>query len=171
MKKLLTLIFTVACLYAKAQTSEGEKFSSNAFSIGAEFYAPIKTPYSYGYGATAKMEWPVSSEAAVSLSAAYSRYFFKNSNGYSSSYPAAVYIPVKLGTRFFFVDKVYGDLDLGAAIGTNYEKKTAFIYEFGVGYILELSKHSGFDFGLRYERWGKTVLKQPAIKVAYRFSW
>ncbi|RWY53935.1 hypothetical protein [Mucilaginibacter gilvus] len=171
MKKLLTLIFTIACLYAKAQTTEGESYSSKALTIGPEFNATVKSIYKYGYGAAAKVEWPITSEAEVTLSAAYNRYFYKNSDGYSSAWPPAVFIPVKLGSRFFFVDKVYGDLDLGASIGTNYDKQAAFIYEFGVGYILPAGKHSGLDVGIRYERWGKTVLKQAVLKVAYRFNW
>lgn len=173
MKKLLTLIFAVTCMGAKAQNYAYKQANNAGISFGVEAPIAVKNQFfSVGAGASVKAEYPVYDNFNVTLTGGYSilrvREAYKNPTGTTN--PAA-FVPVKGGVRMFIDDKLYFDLELGAALELNYAKRTYYVIALGPGYLVPAGKKANLDFSLRYEDWGSSRIKLLGIRAAYRADW
>ncbi|MBD1394846.1 hypothetical protein [Mucilaginibacter glaciei] len=167
MKKLIFIIFTIATFAAHAQTDP-----TKTLSLGFDVGAPSQSIYSIGVGGSAKLEIPIVTPVVLSITAGYNSFSYKSSlTGSNTSQPAAGFIPIKAGGKFYFGPGIYLEAEAGSAIETNYAKDKLFAYALGPGFIFATGKHTGIDLSINYENWGGGRLRQTAIRVAYRLGW
>ncbi len=164
MKKLLLIALIFFGLDLSAQTN-----ATKALSAGLELAIPSNGVYSIGTGASVKGELPVASPLSLTLTGGITTMFYKSNLFYSSRTPgAAVFIPLKGGLKWYFNKAVYIEGEAGAALETNYDKKTSFAFSIGPGFVVPAGENNGVDIGFRYESWANQ-LRQTAIRIAYRF--
>lgn len=167
MKLLLSVLFSLLTLSAFSQ-SEPTKTISVGFDLGL----PTNSIYSVGLGASAKLELPVVAPVVFTLSAGYDSFIYKSSfAGSNVSQPAATFVPLKAGGKFYFGPGIYLEGEAGSAIETNYSKDKLFAFALGPGFVFATGKRSGIDLSIHYENWGGGRLRQTAIRVAYRLGW
>jgi hypothetical protein len=154
-------------VFVKAQDEPLKK----AFSIGAELGIPNVSVYNIGLTVSGKGELPVSDKLAITVTAAYSTFFYK-SNLFTSSktLTAARFIPLKAGVKYYVNQGIYFEGELGTAIETNYLKQDLFAFSLGPGFLIPIDEKHSVDFGLRYEKWSQHQVQQTAIRFAYRFD-
>jgi hypothetical protein len=167
MKKVLTALFLMAGMLAHAQTTP-----TKTFSAGLELGAPTNSIYNIGFGGSGKVEIPLIAPLSLSITAGYTSFYYKSSLvGNNTSQPAAGFVPLKAGAKFYFGPGIYMEAEGGTAIETNYSKEKLFAYAVGPGFIIPTGKHTGIDLGFRYENWGGGRLRQTGIRAAYRIGW
>jgi hypothetical protein len=168
MKRFLLLIFLLSSLQIMAQDEPLKK----AFGIGAELGIPNVSVYNIGLTVSGKGEFPVSGKVAITATAAYSTFFYKNNLfGNSKTPDAARFIPLKAGVKYYLNPGIYFEGELGTAIETNYLKQDLFVFSIGPGFLIPINEKHSIDFGLRYEKWSQHQVQQTAIRFAYRFGW
>lgn len=167
MKKLLPLLLMIFAINAYAQTEP-----TKTFSAGLELGVPTNSIYNIGFGGSGKIEIPIVTPLTLSVTAGYTSFYYKNSLvGSNTSQPAAGFVPLKAGAKFYFGPGIYMEAEGGTVIETNYSKDQLFAYAVGPGFIIPTGKHTGVDLGFRYENWGGGRLRQTGIRVAYRIGW
>jgi hypothetical protein len=167
MKKALTVLFLITGMLAHAQT-----IPKKTFSAGLELGAPTNSIYNIGFGGSGKVEIPLIAPLSLSITAGYTSFYYKSSLvGNNTSQPAAGFVPLKAGAKFYFGPGIYMEAEGGTAIETNYSKEKLFAYAVGPGFIIPTGKHTGIDLGFRYENWGGGRLRQTGIRAAYRIGW
>ncbi|MBL4677770.1 MAG: outer membrane beta-barrel protein [Mucilaginibacter sp.] len=170
MKKVL-LLLTVICgltVAAKAQS----KSETGKFSIGVEAGLPLGSfgdGYSFGIGGSLKYDQPIAEGTFVTGSAGYTSFIGKSVtiDGFGTfKNPAAGFVPVKVGVKYFLAESFYGEAQLGAAFSTQSGGGTAFAYSPGIGYAFS----PNVDLGIRYEAWSNNgTVSQVAARLAYSF--
>jgi len=171
MKKLLPLLFIIVSLNAFAQRHAEDPYTSKALSFGPELLVPGKTDFKYGFGASAQVEYPFTDLVSFIGSAGYSRLYYKAAQNPDGLLGAYTVVPVKAGAKFFLDPDLHCDVEAGAAIGTNYDKKKSLAVAFSVGYVVPLTGNRGLDVSIRFDDWGKTRLRSVGLRVAYRIGW
>jgi hypothetical protein len=178
MKKLIfTLLAAVAFSASFAQTKSTS--SGAKLSVGLEFGLPVGNfgnAYTIGFGGSGKAEIPVSSAFNFTMTAGYTTYYYeKPIKDLAKAFGADTYqgyVPLKVGGKYFFSPNVYGEAEIGAAIGTNNSAGTAFAYAPGLGLSYPVSDKHDIDFGVRYEGWSQDGgnVGQVAFRIAYKFG-
>ena len=167
MKRLLPLLFTVIMVNAYAQTTP-----TKAFSAGLELGIPTTSVYTVGFGGSGKAEVPLFNALSLSVTAGYTSFYYKSAPiGSAGSPDPAGFVPLKAGAKFFFGPGVYAEGELGTVLQTNYGKDSMFAYSIGPGLIFPTGNHTGIEVSFRYENWGGGLLRQTAIRAAYRLGW
>lgn len=178
MKKiLLALAFiagTACTTFAQTKSGDGGKFS-----IGLEGGLPVGDIHNYSnyiIGGSLKYEYPVANNLFITASAGYSSIHIKGFD-YSYNDPelsfqfhsdggSAGIIPVKVGAKYYFDGRFFGEAQVDAAFGTNSGSSTLFAYSPGIGYTFA----GGFEAGVRYEAWSNNgTIGQLGLRLAYRF--
>jgi len=198
MKKniLPVLAFLLISVFTRAQS--GNKIT---LSLGPELGIPFNTnTYNYGHirdyykdgiGASLKIELPVTTSLHFTASAGYIyypnvRYLVLDQTAASPGgyiYPGDQlinntpykFIPVKAGLQYYYSKYLYADAEAGAAIKSNSESKTSFIYSGGLGGVIPFNAASGLDIGFRYERGYQAYvypspMSQFGIRLAYKHT-
>jgi len=167
------MLFCV-CVFAQSKSSSDSKLS-----VGLDFGLPLgsfKNVNSFGFGGSGKAELPVSPDFNFTITAGYISYYYKSfakagleSLGWDTYLG---FVPIKVGGKYFFSRNFYGEAEVGARIGTNYNSGTAFIYAPGLGVSYPVSNKHDIDFGARYEGWSKDGgnIGQVAFRIAYKFG-
>lgn len=171
MKKLLPFVFTLVCLHAVAQRKETDPYSSKAISFGPELLIPGKSDYKIGAGVSGRIEYPVTDLISAGFSAGYDRLYFKEDQTEAGPLGPMVIVPVKASGVAFLSPDLYSEFAIGAAIGTNYDKRNTLALSFGLGYVVPVRNHQGLDVNIRFDDWGKDRVRQVALRVAYRLAW
>jgi hypothetical protein len=171
MKKLLLVLFTLIYIQANAQRKETDPYSSKAISLGGEFLIPGKSDFKIGGGISGRAEYPITDLVSLGLVAGYDRLYYKQSVNENGSLGPNVIVPIKATAVFFLDPDLYCNVDAGSAIGINYDKRKTLALAFGVGYIVPVRHHQGVDVSFRFDDWGKTRVRQVALRVAYRLDW
>jgi len=175
MKKLLVLflMFTVfGATYAQRRGADEKQ--SVFLGVGFELGLPSNSPVSVGYGGSLKAEVPFAQSVALTLTAAYMQYNYKDSFISFAGTPLTLhpqFAPLKAGIRYQAGPGFYSEGELGEAIRLNNGSGGLFDYSIGVGFYVPMDRKSALDIGLRYEAYSETQYRQTAIKVAYRFGW
>ncbi len=167
MKKFLlaTVLFVGVAVSGFAQ-------SKGKVSVGVEAGIPVGNAsnlYNFVIGGSLKYEQPIAASTSLTLTAGYSSFLGKNVTypviGTVKT-PAAGFIPVKAGIKYFFAPAFYGEAQVGAAFGTKSGSGTAFAYSPGIGY-----KFSDLvDLGVRYEAWSNNgTVSQVAARLGFSF--
>lgn len=173
MKKVTLLFLLLAGIQF---TVKAQQYSKTAFSIGPELAFPSQSVYNIGYGASAKIEFPVAGKFGISLTGGYSRFHYKGSiiSSFGSQQPSE-FVPLKAGVRYGTATGLYLEGELGDVIETTQNftnnNRNYFAFSIGPGYLVNLSPKQNIDIGFRYEQWSHHVLKQTALRVAYRLGW
>jgi len=158
----------LSALFAISANAQDKKFS---LSLGLEGGLPIsaglKSAYSAVAGGSLRAQYNINEKISATLSAGGLGFLPKDiagiASGTSTKASAMVSVPVKVGGKYFFSEKLYGMVELGMASNTvlssnssgsgasvsNYSY-SAVVYAPGIGAQL-----GGFDVGLRYETFSK----------------
>lgn len=175
MKKLIVLILIFTAFSAAyAQRRGGDDKQSVFLGVGFELGLPSNSPISIGYGASLKAEVPFTPSVALTLTAAYMQYNYKDSFISFAGTPQTLhpqFAPLKAGIRYQAGPGFYSEGELGEAIRLNNGSGGLFDYSVGVGFLLPVDRKSALDIGFRYEAYSETQYRQTAIKIAYRFGW
>jgi hypothetical protein len=163
MKKVLlaTILFVGVAVSSFAQSKDGK------FSVGVEAGVPVgnaSNAYNFVIGGSLKYDLPIATSTNFTVSAGYSSFLGKTI--VTVKIPAAGFVPLKAGIKYFFASTFYGEGQLGAAFSTQSGGGTAFAYSPGIGF--QFSKN--VDLGVRYEAWSKNgTTSQVAARLAYSF--
>lgn len=152
---------------------------SNKLGIGVNVGIPTSDAYKFTLGADARLQFDVSKQISIPVTAGYTRFFSKDLTiagvNFKQDY---AYIPVKAGVKAFFDESgsgFYGLAEVGAAFGVTDGAKTGFLYSPAIGY----SWSSGLDLGIKYEgiSSGRDAsifypknTGQVALRIAYGFK-
>lgn len=165
---LLTIMLCGLMAFSFAQNS-----SSPKFGVALETGLPVgdaEDVYSVGLGGSAKLEIPVTSPFAVTLSAGYLNMQVKDDLqpvlGESREF-----IPIKAGAKYYFGRNFFGEGELGASIPTESSDETAFAYAPGIGVTLPVADQTAIDIGLRYEGWTRDQgdIDQVGLRAVIKF--
>jgi hypothetical protein len=175
MKKLLIIILTALTFNAAYAQRQGDGDKKSVFlGTGFELGIPSNSPLSIGYGASLKAEVPVAKSIALTLTAAYMQYHYKESfvnlTGISPDLNQQ-FIPLKAGLRYQLGPGFYSEGEVGEALKLNNGSGGLFDYSVGLGFYVPLNKMSALDIGFRYEAYSENQYRQTALKIAYRVGW
>lgn len=165
MKKVLlaTLLFVGVAVSGFAQSKDGK------FSVGVEAGIPVgsvSNAYNFVIGGSLKYDLPIAASTNFTISAGYSSFQGKTLPAPFGKVPAAGFIPVKAGIKYFFAPEFYGEAQLGAAFSTQSGGGTAFAYSPGIGYKFS----DVVDLGVRYEAWSNNgTVGQVAARLGFSF--
>ncbi|RYY84174.1 MAG: hypothetical protein EOO15_19910 [Chitinophagaceae bacterium] len=137
MKKVV-LLFAVAALAIGANAQKAAKIGGLRFGIGARVALPMGKmgdAYNIGIGGEAQGEF-MFSKASVVGSVGYTTFSGKEQTIGTIKYtaPAANYIPVLVGARYYIVPQFFVGAKVGYAVSGNSGGTGAFNYEPQVGF-------------------------------------
>ncbi|TDQ11972.1 hypothetical protein [Pedobacter metabolipauper] len=166
------VLLTVASTGLKAQTMETMDSSKGVrLGIGISGGLPTKgSPFEYGLGADARLQFDLSRELSIVASGGYTRMMAKDNAGDDYDF-----IPVKGGVKVFpQIGALYLLGEAGAGFGIKDGSKTSFIYSGGLGYAWS----GGLDLSARYEGYTQDSASstyrpqngQFALRLAYGFK-
>ncbi|NRF38239.1 hypothetical protein [Pedobacter foliorum] len=145
--------------------------SANAqkLGVGINLGVPTTDGYSFAVGADARLQFDVSKQVSIPVTAGYTHFLGKTVGGFDV--PDFGYIPLKGGVKVFFDETgsgLYGLGEIGAGFGVTKGSGTSFLYSPAVGYAFS----SGLDLGVKYEGLSKGGgnLGQVALRIAYGFK-
>jgi hypothetical protein len=164
---------------AKAQTITPDKFR---FGLGVEGGAVTGDAHDYSnayLGGTARLQYGVSNNLAITLTSGYYNLFGKDVPGTDSKYQSLGMVPVKAGIKWFFTPSIYFSAEAGAGIETKTfayqgeiddrpsETNTKLLLSPGLGWA---SKH--WDVGVRYENYSGQDFNYGVVglRLAYGFG-
>jgi len=162
----------------KAQTITPDKLR---FGFGVEGGLATGNAHNYSnleLGGTARLQYGLSNNLAVTLTSGYYNFFGKSEPGTSIKYQSLGMVPIKAGIKAFFTPNLYFGAEVGAGIETKtflpqganedfYQKDTKLILSPAIGYA---NKH--WDVGVRYENYSgqSNNYGLVALRLAYGFG-
>lgn len=157
MKKLLLSLALVAGLglAANAQNKKDPAMNGSKIGIGADFAFPMGDFgdfYDFGVGGSLNFQAPIGSKLNFVGEAGYLSFTTKEVLGQTASFGT---IPLKAGVRYFLAENFYAQGQIGAAISTETNGSTAFLYAPSLGVEFPVADKMSIDFGARYEGWSK----------------
>lgn len=162
MKKVLLAAILVVGTAVSTFAQKGSNFS-----VGLEAGLPVgnaSKAYTVAIGGSLKYEAPIATGTHFTLTAGYTSFQGKTVAGIKI--PAAGFIPVKAGIKYFLADSFYGEAQVGAAFSTQKNGGTAFAYSPGVGYKFS----DVIDLGVRYEAWSNNgTVGQIGARLGFTF--
>ena len=175
MKKSSKLV-AAACLSAavlfttnaKAQTT---KPADNPWrlGLGLELGAPTGNAHTisnFELGGTARLQYDVTGNFAVTLTSGYYNMFGKSIAGTDSKYPSLGIVPLKAGIKAFFASNLYFGAEAGAGFETIKGGDTKLVLAPTLGYA-----DKTWDVGVRYENFSgqSNNYGLVGLRVAYAF--
>jgi hypothetical protein len=164
MQKPLLLLLALSLFAFSASAQQNPK----AFTIGGELGLPSYGLYNVALGASGKLEIPLISPVSISLTGGFTSVFRRSSIIDDYNGGGDLFVPLKAGIKYYFVQSFYAEGEGGAALGLNHGNKSLALFSIGPGFVIP-SEKNGIDISFRYEDWQDRV-KQTAIRVAYRFG-
>jgi hypothetical protein len=180
--KLLASVATAAAIFfatsVKAQTITPDKFR---FGVGVEGGLVTGSAHDFSnaeIGGTARLQYGLSNNLALTLTSGYYNFFGKNEPGTDLKYQSLGMVPIKLGIKYFYTSNLY----LGAEVGAGIETKTFLPQGIDENYAntdtkLILSPALGYankhwDVGVRYENYSgqSNNYGLVALRLAYGFG-
>jgi hypothetical protein len=180
--KLLASVATAAAIFfatnVKAQTVTPDKFR---FGVGVEGGLVTGSAHDFSnaeIGGTARLQYGVSNNLAITLTSGYYNFFGKSEPGTDLKYQSLGMVPIKAGIKYFYTSNLYLGAEVGAGIETktflpqgdneNFANKdTKLILSPALGYA---TKH--WDVGVRYENYSgqSNNYGLVALRLAYGFG-
>jgi hypothetical protein len=157
----------------KAQTSDPNKWR---LGIGIEGGIPtgdITSFSNFNLGGTARLQYGVGKDFAITLTSGYYNFFAKSSSAtiggvtYTTKPSDLGMVPIKAGVKYFFVPSIYLGGEAGVGLETNYAKYTKLLLTPGIGWA-----NKSWDVGVRYENYSGQgdSFGTVALRIAYGFS-
>jgi len=173
LSKLITAAIIITALFCTTQV-KAQTTPASAFRLGLGIETGLPTGVStigttFTLGGTARLQYGISDNFAVTLTAGGYHFFPKMIPGTTRRYSSYGEIPVKVGIKEFFCKNVY----FGGEVGVAWEK-----LESGWGpHRLDLSPGLGyannhFDYSIRYENFSNMDdhFGMVGLRVAYGFA-
>jgi hypothetical protein len=182
MTKIIAGAFTALAIFigtnVNAQTTPPNKLR---FGIGVEGLLPTGNLHdisNVGVGGTARLQYGVANNLALTLTSGYYNYFGKEIDGIGKTKSLGM-IPVKAGIKAFFAQNLYFSAEAGAAFETSgfgelkgennddFKKNTKLLLSPGVGYASK-----SWDVGVRYENYSgqDNGYGTVGLRIAYGFG-
>lgn len=163
-KLFASAVAAVALFLTTNVNAQSDDSKALRLGVGLNVGVPTTSGYSLAIGGDLRLQKDFSSNISGILSAGYTNFSIKDSNGGGS----IGLIPVKAGAKIFFAESAYFSGEVGAGFGTENGQKTAFLWAPGIGYGFD----NGLDLGLRYEgaEYSGGSLGQVALRIAYGFK-
>ncbi|TWR26933.1 hypothetical protein FPZ42_07820 [Mucilaginibacter achroorhodeus] len=171
MTKIIAAAFTAAALFigtnVNAQTTPK---SAWRLGIGVEGLAPVGNLHNasnFGLGGTARLQYGLGSNVALTLTSGYYNFFGKEIGNTSVNYPDLGIVPVKAGIKAFVSNNIYVGAEIGAGFETRDNGNTKLIASPGIGWA-----SNSWDIGARYENFSGQNNNYGTIglRVAYGFA-
>lgn len=158
----------LSALFAFSASAQDKKF---ALSLGLEAGLPISAglsnAYSVAAGGSVRAQYNINEKISATASVGGIGFIPKDiggiAGGTATKANAMLSIPIKVGGKYFFTEKLYGMVELGTASNTVFSANgnsggasvsnytySSMLYAPGVGAQL-----GGFDIGVRYETFTK----------------
>lgn len=155
MKKLFLSLALVAGLglAANAQNKKDPAMGGSKLGVGADFAFPMGDfgdVMDFGFGGSLNFQAPIANKLNFVGEAGYLSFKSKEILGQTFSTGT---VPLKAGVRYFLAENFYAQGQLGAAISTETNGKTAFLYAPSLGVEFPVADKMAVDFGARYEGW------------------
>ncbi|MEJ7609985.1 MAG: outer membrane beta-barrel protein [Ferruginibacter sp.] len=157
MKTLIAVLFLILSVTVNAQKTKTLKFS-----VGPEIAAVtgnLNKAYSIAIGATAQLDYMISSDAAITANAGLIQLVGKKIANTNTKFQSVTLIPLLVGVKYYFIPKLYGSAQLGTSVSTKTGGSSLFTYIPGVGFKIDekldlLLKYTGYSgdggtFGVR----------------------
>lgn len=174
MTKIIAAAFTAAALFigtnVNAQTTPK---SAWRLGIGVEGLAPVGNLHdgsNFGLGGTARLQYGLGSNVALTLTSGYYNFFAKTVNvpglGDVKGDDLGI-VPVKAGIKAFVSNNIYVGAEIGAGFETRENGNTKLIASPGIGWA-----SNSWDIGARYENFSGQSNNYGTIglRVAYGFA-
>jgi len=159
---LLSIVVMITMISANAQSDSNEK--DFKFGIGGTLGLPtgdLAIFSNFVYGGDIKGEYTVAPNIAANLSIGYIR--FNGKSGYTISDGL---IPILVGGKYHFSEKVYGQAQLGLSISTASGGGSAFTYVPSVGFDID----ENFNIELKYQAASKNgTLSFVGLRIGRTF--
>lgn len=177
----LTLLFTIVCGLIYSNTcaqSQHNPVNKHQVSLGPDFSfltgrnAKLFNP---GIGMSFGYEYLAAKNSRITTNIGYS--FLGVKEKFTTVAPVSFHaIPLKIGAKHFFTEKLYGSVELGAIYYKNElygSNGTAFVYSPSLGIELPLSKKTSVKLGTSYEHWSTEIIATNilALKAAMSVGW
>ncbi|GAA4333373.1 hypothetical protein GCM10023149_40100 [Mucilaginibacter gynuensis] len=174
MTKIVATALTAVAIFIGTTNVQAQTNDKSAWRLGfgLEGGLPtgkIKDYTSFQLGGTARLQYGLADNLALTLTSGYYNYFGKDvtQSGVTFKNDDIGIIPVKLGIKSFFTDNLYFGAEAGAGFATNEGNNTKLILAPTLGWA-----DKSWDVGVKYENfsgnnnnWG-TV----GLRLAYGFS-
>jgi hypothetical protein len=160
-KLLLLVALFVLAVSVNAQNRDGKTFKIGAGALIGLPVGDYANVASLAYGIDLMGEYVVAPKIGITLSAGYLDWALKSGISHYESY-----IPVLLGGKYSFSDKLYGSLQLGVTYQTE-SGGSAFTFAPGIGY--KISKK--FDLLLKYQSASANSIDMSflGLRIGYTF--
>ncbi|RYZ94337.1 MAG: hypothetical protein EOP47_28030 [Sphingobacteriaceae bacterium] len=163
--KLIASALTAVAIFlgsnVYAQTSEKSAWRLGFGLEGGIPTGDIEDGSSFQLGGTARLQYGVSDNLALTLTSGYYNFFGKNNVEDLSL------VPVKLGLKTFFTDNLYFGAEAGAGFETRDNGNTKLLLAPALGWA---DQH--WDFGVKYENFSGSDSNYGVVglRVAYGFG-
>jgi hypothetical protein len=172
LSKFIAAAFMVMALFfttnVKAQTTPANALR---FNLGLDAGIPtgnLTISSNFVLGGTARLQYGVSNNFAITLTSGADHFFSKNMPGTNTPYNSFGIIPIKAGFKYFFVPGLY----FGAEAGVGIEQvdsghaNTKLLFSPAVGWGDKL-----WDIGIRYDNYSgqNDNYGFVALRIAYGF--
>ncbi|MCD8739541.1 hypothetical protein LT679_02915 [Mucilaginibacter roseus] len=169
--KLIAAAITAVALFlgssdVKAQTNEKSAWRLGFGIEGGIPTGDVKDGSNFQLGGTARLQYGVSDNLALTLTSGYYNFFAKKEISDLGGSDLGI-VPVKVGIKSFFTDNLYFGAEAGAGFETRDNGNTKLILSPALGWA---DKH--WDFGVKYENFSGQSNNYGAVglRVAYGFG-
>ncbi|WP_374951994.1 hypothetical protein [Mucilaginibacter sp.] len=184
-KQLLATALTAAAIFIGTNVkAQSVPKSALRFGVGVEGLLPtgglLKDVSNVGLGGTARLQYGVADNLALTLTSGYYNFFGKKINdNFDAKYPSFGLVPVKAGIKAFVAQNFYLSGEVGAAFETRdvyagvtgkpqgNGKATKLIASPGIGWA-----NQKWDVGARYENFSgqDNNYGTVGLRIAYGFG-
>lgn len=171
-RSLICLLLAATFHYTKAQTaSDAPDPVRPRFNADLELSVPggqYGSQFGIGFGGALGLDVPVT-RSFYATGAAGVMSFYRG--GKPDPVDTRSYVPLKLGGKYYFNSMLYGQMELGTALGIQQGAGTAFIMTPGVGMSYHITEKAAINAGVRFETWNREGgnINQLTFKLGYQF--
>jgi len=145
-KLFLVVVLFVLAVSVNAQSKDEKTFKIGVGALVGLPVGDLSKSASLAWGIDVMGEYAVAPSIGLTLSAGYLDWAKKS--GYDGNWSS---IPVLVGGKYYFSDKLYGSAQLGVSIYSESAYGTAFAFAPGIGYKIS----ENIDLLLKYQSAGK----------------
>lgn len=176
-RNMKKVFFSALMMLGIYSTTNAQVVKVQKISLGTDFALPLGDSgdtHSFGYGASAMGEFKLIEKLNLTASAGYMHFSLKKDirdllKYFGDDTKGSGAIPLKVGAKYYFLEKLYVGAEAGATISTDEEGGTAFTYAPAVGTNIRISEKYGLDIGLRFEGWSRNGINQNFIGLRTAF--
>lgn len=169
MTKIIASAFTAVALFIGTNVNaQSTPKSALRFGIGLEGLAPVGDLHdgsNFGIGGTARLQYGLADNLALTLTSGYYNFFAKEVNGFKGDDLGIV--PLKAGIKAFVSQNIYLGAEVGAGFETRENGNTKLIASPGLGWA-----NQSWDIGARYENFSgqSNNYGTVGLRIAYGFG-